>query len=123
MIRRPPRSTLFPYTTLFRSVLAGIGNVYKSEILFLHRVNPWTPVGELPGEMREALLVTAVRLLRRNVATGSPAMRTTTGHRGQRLHVYGRTGRGCPACGTPIRRRPQGSQARRTYWCPRCQAG
>src|SRR2546430_9130443 len=23
MIRRPPRSTLFPYTTLFRSVLAG----------------------------------------------------------------------------------------------------
>ena len=25
MIRRPPRSTLFPYTTLFRSVLAGFG--------------------------------------------------------------------------------------------------
>src|SRR5438876_8408148 len=24
MIRRPPRSTLFPYTTLFRSVLEGI---------------------------------------------------------------------------------------------------
>src|SRR3989442_15948414 len=25
MIRRPPRSTLFPYTTLFRSLLAGLG--------------------------------------------------------------------------------------------------
>src|SRR3989440_10777057 len=25
MIRRPPRSTLFPYTTLFRSVVSGIG--------------------------------------------------------------------------------------------------
>src|SRR5690242_20875394 len=24
MIRRPPRSTLFPYTTLFRSILAGV---------------------------------------------------------------------------------------------------
>src|SRR3712207_8617803 len=24
MIRRPPRSTLFPYTTLFRSMLAGL---------------------------------------------------------------------------------------------------
>src|SRR2546422_5266696 len=34
MIRRPPRSTLFPYTTLFRSYLAGQGrglspNVYS----------------------------------------------------------------------------------------------
>src|SRR5256885_5165239 len=27
MIRRPPRSTLFPYTTLFRSLLSGLGTV------------------------------------------------------------------------------------------------
>ena len=106
---------------LDQRVLAGIGNVYKSEILFVHRVNPWTPVGELAGVTRDALLATAVRLLRRNAAAGAPAARTTTGQGGQRLHVYGRTGRGCPACGTPIRSRPQGAQARRTYWCPRCQ--
>src|SRR3712207_8908294 len=30
MIRRPPRSTLFPYTTLFRSI--------GGEIVFLHRI-------------------------------------------------------------------------------------
>src|SRR3712207_8123892 len=31
MIRRPPRSTLFPYTTLFRSVLQGERAVYVNE--------------------------------------------------------------------------------------------
>src|SRR5258708_12583188 len=29
MIRRPPRSTLFPYTTLFRSVVAGAAQVHQ----------------------------------------------------------------------------------------------
>src|SRR2546430_13570979 len=29
MIRRPPRSTLFPYTTLFRSLLTGAANADK----------------------------------------------------------------------------------------------
>src|SRR2546429_3322766 len=33
MIRRPPRSTLFPYTTLFRSVVSAFGTV-PSEVLF-----------------------------------------------------------------------------------------
>src|SRR5437879_8825220 len=31
MIRRPPRSTLFPYTTLFRSVLPRPGNVVRDD--------------------------------------------------------------------------------------------
>ncbi|MGH8906876.1 MAG: Fpg/Nei family DNA glycosylase [Egibacteraceae bacterium] len=107
---------------LDQRVIAGIGNVYKSEILFIHGVNPWTAVGELPEAAREALLDTAVRLLRANALKGSGARRTTTsGQRGERLHVYGRTGRACPACGTAIRSRAQGAHARRTYWCPRCQ--
>src|SRR3712207_9556981 len=36
MIRRPPRSTLFPYTTLFRSALAGIA--------LTQMIEPGTPV-------------------------------------------------------------------------------
>src|SRR2546429_7216037 len=32
MIRRPPRSTLFPYTTLFRSLFAGIGSGFLQEV-------------------------------------------------------------------------------------------
>src|SRR3990167_7146988 len=31
MIRRPPRSTLFPYTTLFRSSLVRISSVYQTQ--------------------------------------------------------------------------------------------
>src|SRR5258708_19337635 len=43
MIRRPPRSTLFPYTTLFRSVLdhgqtiAGFGRTVEAEHFDRHR--------------------------------------------------------------------------------------
>src|SRR5256885_13791233 len=38
MIRRPPRSTLFPYTTLFRSLFAVVRRGKKSGIhLYPHR--------------------------------------------------------------------------------------
>src|SRR3712207_8505319 len=33
MIRRPPRSTLFPYTTLFRSIQVGSRNMYNYSLL------------------------------------------------------------------------------------------
>src|SRR5256886_12310140 len=32
MIRRPPRSTLFPYTTLFRSIASGLGGITESDV-------------------------------------------------------------------------------------------
>src|SRR2546429_3440642 len=32
MIRRPPRSTLFPYTTLFRSILLGFHGITKEDL-------------------------------------------------------------------------------------------
>ena len=35
MLRRPPRSTLFPYTTLFRSVNTGAASLYAAEALAL----------------------------------------------------------------------------------------
>src|SRR2546427_9212961 len=38
MIRRPPRSTLFPYTTLFRSGLLGLQRAHQwIEVLADHR--------------------------------------------------------------------------------------
>src|ERR1035437_10725365 len=41
MIRRPPRSTLFPYTTLFRSIDAGQSTVeHWSTILWIAEVLP-----------------------------------------------------------------------------------
>jgi endonuclease VIII len=109
---------------LDQAVLAGVGNIYRCEVLFLHGIDPWTRVGELAGAERDALLRTAERLLKANVAPGSPVRTTTaaTGPRSsERVHVYGRGGRPCPRCGTPVSVARQGRQARLTYWCARCQ--
>ena len=107
---------------LDQRVLAGIGNVYKSEVLFIHRVDPWTPVAEVPPETRDALLATARTLLHRNVAPGTSQRITTTVDSGTgATYVYGRARRPCARCTTPISRARQGTHGRSTYWCRRCQ--
>lgn len=108
---------------LDQRVLAGVGNVYKCEVLFIHRVDPWTLVADVPARTREELLATSERLLKLNVAPGSAPSRTTTRPQDGvgRLYVYGRARRPCPRCATPISRARQGEQARPTYWCSRCQ--
>jgi endonuclease VIII len=115
---------------LDQAVLAGVGNVYKNEVLFIHRLDPWTPVADLDEATRDAVLATAERLLKANVAPGSAARITTVDPRdgavarrggSDSLHVYGKGGRPCPRCGTPIAVGRQGPQARLTYWCTRCQ--
>jgi endonuclease-8 len=105
---------------LDQEALAGIGNVYKSEVLFFERTNPWTEVSALDDPRLHAIVVTARRLLRANLRGGA---RVTTGARspGEALWVYGRAGRPCRRCGTQIRSARQGELARSTYWCPRCQ--
>jgi endonuclease VIII len=100
--------------------LAGIGNLYKSETLFLRGVSPWRPAAEVDG--LPELVELARRMLDANkerpgqVTTGNPA-------RGEQTWVYGRAGRPCRRCGTAIRRADQGPalEERVTFWCPRCQ--
>jgi endonuclease-8 len=98
--------------------LAGIGNVYKAEVLFLRGLSPWQPVGSVTD--LAAVTELARRLLEANkerhghITTGS--MR-----RGEEHWVYGRRGRACRRCGTPIRK--AGQDDRVTYWCPSCQPG
>jgi endonuclease-8 len=104
---------------LDQSIVAGIGNVYKSEMLFLERVSPFDAVTGLDDDTLRRLLLTARRLMRRNVGTGR--RRTTDGNQAGNLWVYDRAGRPCARCGTPIRRALQGQHARSTYWCPTCQ--
>jgi endonuclease-8 len=101
---------------LDQTVAAGIGNVYKSEACFACRLDPFTPLVELADDDRRALYGTAHRMLRANLGAG-PRRTHATG-----LAVYGKPGRPCPRCGTPIRVRRQGPHARATYWCPSCQA-
>lgn len=107
---------------LDQRLMAGVGNVYKNEVLFIHAVDPWTPVAQVDGETRDALLDTAVTLLRRNVRRGQ-VRRVTTGGAGVGgdLHVYGRHRRPCPRCQRPIAVARQGDQGRLTYWCRSCQ--
>ena len=102
--------------------LAGIGNLYKCEILFVERLHPWTRVDDVADLSR--VVATAQRLLRVN---RDHPEQSTTGYvgRGKEHWVYERGGEGCLRCRTPIRRADQGRppRARSTYWCPRCQPG
>ena len=111
---------------LDQRALAGIGNVYKAETLFVERVSPFALVRELDDATLGRLIDTARRLMLANIAPGRGPERVTTGGGprapGGALHVYGRTGRPCRRCRTPIVARRQGTDLpRTTYWCPSCQ--
>lgn len=115
---------------LDQSAMAGIGNIYKSEVLFAARVNPFAKVATLAAEDVERLVALAAKYLRANVAESAGGMATyrtlrrTTGRSdpGARFWAYGRAGKPCRRCGSPIRRQKQGPDARSTYWCEKCQA-
>ena len=110
--------------------MAGIGNVFKSEICFICGVQPFRKVESLSAPEIGNLIGTARRLLAENVretsgnriVTYSGARRTTgAADPGARLWVYRREGRPCRRCGTAILMRKQGPGVRSTYWCPQCQ--
>jgi endonuclease VIII len=115
MASTPEPGTTIAEVLLDQRVAAGIGNVYKSEVLWAERLDPRTPIEEVPAELRRRLVETAARLLRANLTTA----RRTTVPGG--LAVYRKARRPCRRCGTPIRTARWGEQARSTYWCPRCQ--
>jgi len=116
---------------LDQSVLAGVGNVFKSEICFVNGLNPFRAVASLTRDEAAAAITSARKLLRANVLEDSGD--TIVTYRGQQrrtthasdpsqsLWVYGRNGEPCRRCGELIRRRIQGVDARVTFWCPRCQ--
>ena len=123
--RRPIAEVL-----LDQRVVAGIGNVYKSEVLFACGLHPDRPADTLDAASIVALLETAARLMHANTDAapmGTPVAyrgpRRTTGRAapGANLWVYDRAGRPCRRCGTPIVAAKRGADARTTYWCPRCQ--
>lgn len=127
-LRAPERADLeIAVALLDQRALAGIGNVYKNEVLWIERVSPFHHVRDLDDETIDRLVATAARLLRRNAdARRGPERVTTGGDRGAPgpLYVYGRGGRPCRRCRTPIAVVRQGTDLpRTTYWCPSCQGG
>jgi endonuclease-8 len=116
---------------LHQEVLAGVGNVFKSEVCFVTAVNPFCKVAALSPEQAATLIATAQKLIAANVLEDSGDTIVTYGGRKRRtthesdpgasLYVYGRKAEPCRRCGEPIRGRLQGPDARITFWCPRCQ--
>ncbi len=126
--RQRPADTQLGPLLLDQRVAAGIGNVYKSEVLFLERMDPFATVSSVDDAALSRLYARAQELMRRNLG---PWSRTTTrdlsrggpAPRGEaRHHVYRRAGHPCRACGSPIRIAYQGDPPRSTYYCPSCQA-
>jgi len=117
-------------TLLNQRVMAGLGNVYKSEVAFAASVNPFRKMSTLTLREMEKMVEAAQRYMKANVAEGaSEGMVTYTGPRGTtramdhgaRMWVYRRQGQECRRCGAAVLMRKQGTQARSTYWCPECQ--
>ena len=115
---------------LNQRVVSGLGNVFKSEILFLASIDPFAPVSLVSDAELNHIINLGLKLLPLNVADGKgdgivtyTGFRRTTGRSDptQRLWVYGRRSDPCRKCGTPIEYRKQGADVRSTYWCPRCQ--
>lgn len=114
-------STQLGDALLDQRAVAGMGNVYKSEVPFLERLDPWAPVAAFTEDQLRAALATARRLMRSNTRGGARVTTARPAARGSELWVYGRAGRPCRRCGTPISVRRQGTLARHTFWCARCQ--
>jgi len=93
---------------LDQTLVAGIGNKWKAEVLFEVPLSPWAALREVSDLQLGKLLQTASRLMRSGLRSNL---------------AYRREGRPCGRCGTPIRSWPQGENARMAYWCPSCQAG
>ena len=116
---------------LHQEVMAGVGNVFKSEICFVAGIHPFCKVAALSLEQVRASIAVAQRLVAANVLEDSGDSIVTYGGRKRRttheadptasLWVYGRNGEPCRRCGERVRRRIQGPDARVTFWCARCQ--
>jgi endonuclease-8 len=105
---------------LDQRVVSGIGNIYRCESLFLERRNPWQPWSALEDHELDRIVLAASKLMQANV-TPSAGVARDFGGGPSRPWVYGRTGKPCLRCRTPIAGARMGSQARQVYWCPSCQ--
>ena len=125
-VRRKP--TPIGLLLMDQSVVSGIGNVYRAELLFRAGLDPHTPGRDVPEELVRELWRDWVRLLRIGVETGQmmtmddldpEAYRRAMASRDDRHWVYHRAGLPCRVCGTEVVVEEFGG--RKLYWCPRCQ--
>jgi len=110
---------------LDQRIVAGVGNIYASEVLWLARISPRRKAGRLGADGARAVSLAIDEVLRFAIDNGGTTLRDFVdaggepGSNGEFLLVYGRDGLPCPRCRTKIRR--QVDQGRATYFCPTCQ--
>ena len=109
---------------LDQAFLAGIGNIYADEALWLARLHPLRSARTLrPADERRlyrrirSILAEAVE--RRGSSIDDYTAPDGDGAMQERLDVYQRAGEPCPRCGRPIRRIVIGARA--THFCSWCQ--
>jgi formamidopyrimidine-DNA glycosylase len=111
-----------------QSVLAGVGNVYRAELLFRHGISPFRPGRLVDPELWARMWEDLVALMRNGVRAGR-IVTTRPEHRTRRRgpatpedahYVYRRTGLACRVCGSEVCTREMAG--RNLYWCPSCQA-
>ena len=114
-----------------QSVLAGVGNVYRAEVLFRHRVDPMRPGSTMRRAQWQAMWEDLVGLMQEGVLTGridtvrpdhlpeAMGRPPRQDDHGGEVYVYRRTGQACHVCGATIRTTVL--QGRNLFWCPRCQ--
>ena len=125
-LREPSRAGLsIGEALLDQRALAGIGNVWKCEVLFAERMSPFVRVADLDDATLDRIVRAASRMMRASLAVPVSVGRRGGDERamGGRLAVYERAGRPCPRCGALVLAERQGRELpRTTYWCPSCQA-
>jgi endonuclease-8 len=108
---------------LDQTALAGLGNVFKSEVAFACGLNPFRKVATLTPLQLADLVATSRQFLAANVTESSGHRRSTTHstRKEENLWVYGREGQPCRRCATPIRSQKHTADGRISFWCPACQ--
>ena len=111
---------------LDQALVAGVGNIYADESLFMSRISPHMPAGQLKPEQLQRLHAALVEVLHTSIGAGGTTfsdfrdLTGTNGNYGNAAWVYRRSGEPCRICGTPIRR--DKLSGRSSHWCPSCQA-
>lgn len=117
--------TMIKPLLLNQKIVAGLGNIYVDEVLWLSKIHPEQPANTLKSEEIKVLHQAIIAVITKAKEAGGTTIRTylnalgEAGHFQQELNVYGQTGTPCPRCGTPIAKMKVAQRG--THYCPHCQ--
>jgi len=123
-LRSKPKTKIKPHL-LDQTCIAGIGNIYATEALWLAKIHPLTPAGKISDEKMKILHRSLVTILKKSIACGGTSSDDYVdayGRQGtfvKKLKVYGREGKPCSYCQTKLLKIKVGGRG--TVFCPKCQ--